>query len=169
MSAHGDRTWFRNGAVYQIYPRSFQDSDGDGIGDLPGIIGRLDYIASLGVAAVWLCPIYASPNDDNGYDISDYRAIQPEFGTMDDFDALVRGLHARGLRLIMDMVVNHTSDEHPWFQEAKEDPASKRRDWYIWRKGKDGRPPNGWASFFGGSAWEREPRSGECYLHLFSR
>ena len=169
MGDETGRAWYRGGAVYQIYPRSFQDSDGDGVGDLPGIIRRLDYIESLGVSAVWLCPIYASPNDDNGYDISDYRAIQPEFGTMDDFDELVEGLHRRGLRLIMDMVLNHTSDEHPWFREAKEDPSSPKRAWYIWRRGTEGGAPSRWASFFGGSAWELEPESGEYYLHLFTR
>jgi oligo-1,6-glucosidase len=151
--------WFRSAVVYQIYPRSFADSNGDGIGDLRGIIGKLDYLATLGVDVVWLSPIYPSPQDDAGYDISDYQDIEPVFGTLADFDELLSGLHERGIKLIMDLVVNHTSDEHAWFR----DPS--KRDWYWWRES----PPNDWRSFFSGPAWELDPESGEYYLHLFSR
>ncbi|MBE2319951.1 alpha-glucosidase [Solirubrobacter sp. CPCC 204708] len=152
-------SWFQSAVVYQIYPRSFADSDGDGIGDLRGIIERLDYLKHLGVDVVWLSPFYPSPQDDNGYDISDYQDVDPVFGTLADFDELSEGLHARGIKLVIDLVVNHTSDEHPWFR----DPA--KRDWYWWRE----TPPNDWRSFFSGPAWELDPVSGEYYLHLFSR
>jgi len=161
--------WWRSAVVYQVYPRSFADSDGDGIGDLRGIIGRLDHLESLGVDVVWLSPIYASPHDDNGYDISDYRAIDPVFGTLDDFDELVAALHARGMRLVMDLVVNHTSDEHEWFRESASSPTSPKRDWYWWRPPRDGAEPTNWESFFSGSAWQFDEASGEYYLHLFSR
>ena len=161
--------WWRESVVYQIYPRSFQDSDGDGIGDLPGIIARLDHLVELGVDVVWLSPIYRSPNDDNGYDISDYQAIMPEFGTMEDFRRLRDGLHARGIRLVMDLVVNHTSDEHPWFMESRASKDGPYRDHYIWRQGKAGGPPNNWGSLFGGSVWQHDPATDEYYLHLFSR
>ncbi|SEU24067.1 glycoside hydrolase family 13 protein [Stigmatella erecta] len=161
--------WWKDAVVYQIYPRSFQDSNGDGIGDLRGILQRLDYLKRLGVDVLWLSPIYASPNDDNGYDISDYRAIMPEFGTMADFEELLREAHARGLKIMLDLVVNHTSDEHPWFIESRSSPQSSKRDYYIWKKGKDGQPPTRWESFFSGSVWEKDARSGEYYLHLFSR
>ena len=164
-----EEEWWRTAVVYQVYPRSFADSDGDGIGDLRGIIGRLDHLESLGVDVVWLSPIYASPHDDNGYDISDYRAIDPVFGTLDDFDELVAALHARGMRLVMDLVVNHTSDEHEWFREAASSPSSPKRDWYWWRPPRDGAEPNNWESFFSGSAWQWDEASGEYYLHLFSR
>lgn len=164
-----NRTWWKESVVYQIYPRSFCDSNGDGIGDLPGIISKLDYLQALGVDVVWLCPVYKSPNDDNGYDISDYHDIMPEFGTLADWEALLAGLHARGIRLVMDLVVNHTSDEHPWFVQSRQSKDSPYRDYYIWRPGKDGREPNNWASHFGGSAWEFDPLTGEYYLHLFSR
>ncbi len=167
--------WWLNAVVYQIYPRSFCDSDGDGVGDLRGIISKLGYLADLGVDVVWLSPIYRSPQDDNGYDISDYTDIDPLFGTLDDFDELVAGLHARGMKLVMDLVVNHTSDEHPWFEESR-DPASPKRDWYWWRPAREGfepgtpgAEPTNWGSFFGGSGWEYDERSGEYYLHLFSR
>jgi oligo-1,6-glucosidase len=160
--------WWRASVVYQIYPRSFMDSNGDGIGDLRGIIGKLDYLARLGIDIVWLSPIYASPNDDNGYDISDYRDINPEFGTLADFDDLAAGLHARGMKLVMDLVVNHTSDEHAWFRSARASRDSPYRDWYIWRDGKEGAEPNNWASFFGGSAWQYNAATGDYYLHLFS-
>jgi len=164
------RAWWKEGVVYQIYPRSFMDSNGDGIGDLPGIIQKLDYLAELGVDIVWLSPVYQSPNDDNGYDISDYRAIMAEFGTMADFDELLAGLHARGIKLVMDLVVNHTSDEHPWFVESRSTKDSAKRDWYIWRPGKpDGREPNNWQSFFSGSVWEFDETTGEYYLHLYSK
>ncbi|HTX71554.1 MAG TPA: alpha-glucosidase [Rectinemataceae bacterium] len=160
--------WWQEGVVYQIYPRSFRDSNGDGIGDLRGIVEKLDYIASLGVDIVWLNPIYASPNEDNGYDISDYDAIMDEFGTMADFQALLDGLHARGLRLVMDLVVNHSSDRHPWFVESRSSRTSPLRDFYIWKPGQAGGPPNNWKSVFGGPAWKLDPDSGEYYLHLFA-
>lgn len=163
------RDW-KTATVYQIYPRSFCDSNGDGIGDLPGITSQLDYLQRLGVDVVWLSPVYASPNDDNGYDISDYRAIHPEFGTMADFDALLAGLHARGMQLLMDLVVNHTSDEHPWFQQARSSRDNPYHDHYVWREpGPDGGLPNNWQAAFEGSAWEWNEPTGEYYLHLFSR
>lgn len=164
--------WYKDAVVYQIYPRSFCDSNGDGIGDLRGIISKLDYIKDLGVDAVWLSPIYKSPNDDNGYDISDYTDIMDEFGTLDDFKELLEGLHSRGIKLIMDLVANHTSDEHYWFRESKKSVDNPYRDYYIWRKGrgKDGKkPPNNWTSSFGGKAWAYDETTGEWYLHLFSR
>lgn len=163
--------WYKDAFFYQIYPRSFCDGNGDGIGDLRGIISKLDYIKSLGVNAVWLSPCYKSPNDDNGYDISDYRDIMDEFGTMEDFDELIAGLHERGIRLIMDLVVNHTSDEHWWFKESRSSKANPYRDYYYWKKGrgKDGkRPPNNWMSNFLGPAWKYEENTDEWYLHLFS-
>lgn len=163
------QSWYKHAIVYQIYPRSFYDSNADGVGDLQGIIQKLDYIKSLGVDAVWLNPIYKSPNDDGGYDISDYYAIQPEFGTMEDFDALIEGLHARGLKLIMDLVLNHSSDEHEWFEQSKKSIDNPYRDYYFWRKGKGNQPPNNWPSFFGGSAWQLDETTNEYYLHLFSR
>ena len=163
-----EQAWWKECAVYQIYPRSFFDSNGDGIGDLNGITQKLDYIASLGVGAVWLNPVYDSPNDDMGYDISNYEAIMREFGTMADFDALLEGLHARGLRLIMDLVVNHSSDEHPWFMESRKSKDNPYRDFYIWRDGKDGKEPNNWASFFTPSAWKYDEATDQWYLHLFS-
>ncbi|GAA1426233.1 alpha-glucosidase [Microlunatus lacustris] len=160
--------------VYQIYPRSFADSNADGIGDLPGITAKVDYLDSLGVDVVWLSPVYASPQDDNGYDISDYEDIDPTFGSLADLDDLIAALHARGMKLVMDLVVNHTSDEHAWFEESR-DPASPKRDWYWWRParkgsepGTPGAEPTNWASFFSGSAWQHDERSGEYYLHLFS-
>lgn len=169
-------TWWKSAVVYQVYPRSFADSDGDGIGDLRGIIEHLDYLKDLGVDVVWLSPIYASPHDDNGYDISDYRAIDPVFGTFEDFDELLAGLHERGIKLVMDLVVNHTSDEHPWFIESATSVDSPKRDWYWWRPPRDGREPgahgaepNNWGSFFSGPAWQLDPATGEYYLHLFSR
>ena len=163
-------TWWKSSVIYQIYPRSFQDSNGDGIGDLRGIIQRLDYLKSLGVDILWLSPVYQSPNDDNGYDISDYRAIHPEFGTMGDFDELLEETHKRGMKLVMDLVVNHSSDEHSWFQASRKSPDNPYRDWYIWRRpSPEGGPPNNWESFFGGSAWEYDNTSGEYYLHLFTK
>ena len=161
--------WWKESVVYQIYPRSFCDSNGDGIGDLRGILAKLDYLQELGVDVVWLSPIYQSPNADNGYDISDYRAIMAEFGTMADFDELLEQLHRRGIRLLMDLVVNHTSDEHPWFVESRRSRDNPYRDWYIWRPGRDGREPNNWASLFGGSAWQYDEATDEYYLHLFSK
>ncbi len=168
--------WWKSAVIYQVYPRSFSDSDGDGIGDIPGITRRLDYLERLGVDAIWLSPIYASPGDDNGYDISDYRAIDPMFGTLDDFDRLVAETHARGIKLVMDLVVNHTSDEHEWFVESASSTTSPKRDWYWWRKpraghaaGDPGAEPTNWESFFSGSSWQLDAASGEYYLHLFSR
>lgn len=163
------QAWWKECVVYQIYPRSFADSNGDGVGDLRGIIQRLDYLQELGVSVVWLSPVYQSPNDDNGYDISDYQAIMPEFGTMADWEELLAELHRRGIKLIMDLVVNHSSDEHPWFVESRKSKDNPYRDYYIWRPGNDGREPNNWAASFGGSAWEYDPATDEYFLHLFSR
>ena len=164
-----EEKWWQRSVVYQIYPRSFQDSDGDGIGDLKGITGRLEYIRELGADAIWLSPVYKSPNDDNGYDISDYRDIMTEFGTMADFDAMLEKAHSLGLRIVMDLVVNHSSDEHAWFVESRSSRENPYRDYYIWREGKDGGAPNNWGSCFGGSAWEYDERTGMYYLHLFSK
>ena len=168
--------WWRSAVVYQIYPRSFQDSDGDGVGDLRGIIDRVDHLAELGIDVVWLSPIYRSPQDDNGYDISDYQDIDPTFGTLADVDELVAALHARGIRLVMDLVVNHTSDEHAWFVESRSSRESPKRDWYWWRPprpgfepGEPGAEPTNWTSFFSGPAWELDPATGEYYLHIFTR
>lgn len=160
--------WWKERVFYEIYPRSFQDSNGDGIGDLRGIISRLDYLQWLGVGAVWLCPIYDSPNADMGYDIRNYESVMAEFGTMEDFDELVTQLHRRDIKLVMDLVVNHTSDEHPWFLEARTAKDNPYRDYYIWRDGKDGREPNNWASFFTPSAWSYDETTAQWYLHLFS-
>jgi alpha-glucosidase len=162
------KIWWKEAVGYQIYPRSFQDSNGDGIGDLQGIIQRLDYIKELGIDVIWICPMYKSPNDDNGYDISDYQDIMAEFGTMDDFDQLLKEVHARGMKLIIDLVPNHTSDEHQWFVESRSSKDSPKRDWYIWRDGKDGAEPNNWESIFGGSAWEYDEKTDQYYMHLFS-
>ena len=164
-----NKTWWKECVVYQIYPRSFADSNGDGIGDLRGITSKLDYLKTLGVDVVWLSPVYKSPNDDNGYDISNYQDIMTEFGTLADWDELVAGMHSRGIKLVMDLVVNHTSDEHPWFVEARKSKDNPFRDYYIWRPGKNGEPPNNWKSFFTGSAWELDPATDEYYLHLFSK
>ncbi len=163
------RNWWKEAVIYQIYPRSFKDSNGDGIGDLRGITEKLDYLKELGVDAVWLSPFYKSPNDDNGYDISDYRGIMEEFGTMEDFDEMQREMHKRGIRLIVDLVVNHSSDEHPWFVESRKSRNNPYRDYYIWRDGKEGGVPNNWISHFSGSAWEYSPETDQYYLHLFSR
>lgn len=160
--------WWKNAVVYQIYPKSFQDSNGDGIGDLQGIIHRLDYLQKLGVDIVWLNPIYPSPQVDNGYDISDYQAINPDFGTMADFEELVTALHARGMKLVMDLVVNHTSDQHEWFKQARQSKTNKYRDYYVWRPGKNGHAPNNWGSYFSGSAWKYDQQTDEYYLHLFA-
>ena len=164
------RTWWKEAVIYQIYPRSFMDSNGDGIGDLQGIISRLDYLKYLGIDVIWLSPVYKSPNDDNGYDISDYQDIMDEFGTMEDFDELLAAAHARGIKIVMDLVVNHTSDEHQWFVESQKSRDNAYRDYYIWREGKDAQtPPNNWGSCFGGSAWQYDEKTGMYYLHLFSR
>ena len=163
------KTWWKESVVYQIYPRSFFDSNGDGIGDLRGIIQKLDYLKELGVNVVWLSPVYKSPNDDNGYDISDYRDIMDEFGSLSDWEEMLAEMHRRGIKLVMDLVVNHTSDEHPWFIEARKSKDNPYRDYYIWRPFKHGREPNNWKSFFSGSAWQYDEATGEYYLHLFSR
>lgn len=163
------RTWWKEAVVYQIYPRSFRDSNGDGIGDLNGITSSLDYLAELGVDVLWICPIFDSPNADNGYDISDYKAIMSDFGTMEDFDRLVKEAKARGLRILLDLVPNHSSDEHQWFQQGRLSEESPYRDYYIWRQGKDGQPPNNWVSFFGGSAWEWDDTAQAYYLHLYAK
>jgi oligo-1,6-glucosidase len=174
MSRRSSAPWWKAATVYQIYPRSFADADGDGFGDLRGILARVDYLARLGVDVVWLSPIYPSPDTDNGYDISDYDGVDARYGTIADFDALLAALHARDIRVIMDLVVNHTSDEHAWFTASRA-PASDRRDWYFWRPprpgtrpGAKGSEPNNWGSFFSGPAWQLDPVSGEYYLHLFA-
>jgi oligo-1,6-glucosidase len=163
------KAWWKESVVYQIYPRSFKDGNGDGVGDLRGIIEKLDYLKKLGVDVVWLSPVYKSPNDDNGYDISDYQDIMDEFGTLADWSEMLEGMHRRGIKLVMDLVVNHTSDEHPWFVESRKSRDNPYRDFYIWRPGKDGREPNNWVSFFSGSAWKFDPATEEYYLHLFSK
>lgn len=163
------KRWWKEAVCYQIYPKSFMDSNGDGIGDLKGIISKLDYIKYLGIDVIWVCPIYQSPNEDNGYDISDYQDIMDEFGTMEDFDRLLAEVHKRGMKLIMDLVVNHTSDEHPWFIESKSSPDSPKRDWYIWSDGAEDVLPNNWESIFSGSAWEYDKASGQYYLHVFAK
>lgn len=163
------KNWWKEGVIYQIYPRSFKDTNGDGIGDLNGIIEKVDYLADLGIDIVWLCPIYDSPNDDNGYDISDYRSIHPDFGDLDIFKKLLDKLHARNIKLLMDLVVNHTSDEHYWFQESRKSTDNPYRDYYIWKKPSETGAPNNWKAFFGGSAWELDPTTGEYYLHYFTK
>lgn len=160
--------WWKNAVVYQVYPRSFMDSNGDGIGDINGIISRIDHIAGLGVDTVWLSPHFDSPNADNGYDVRDYRRVMTEFGTMEDFDRLLAALKERGIRLVIDLVVNHSSDEHAWFVESSSSRDNPKRDWYIWRDGKDGGPPNNYRSFFGGSAWEHDENTDQWYLHYFA-
>ncbi|ARK31232.1 glycoside hydrolase family 13 protein [Halalkalibacter krulwichiae] len=163
------KTWWKEAVAYQIYPRSFMDSNGDGIGDIQGIISKLDYLKDLGIDVIWVCPIFKSPNDDNGYDISDYKGIMDDFGSMDDFDQLLKGVHDRGMKLILDLVINHTSDEHPWFIESRSSKDNPYRDYYIWDPGKNGKEPNNWESIFGGSAWEYDEDSKEYYMHVFSR
>ncbi|MBO0471598.1 alpha-glucosidase [Enterococcus sp. DIV0242_7C1] len=161
--------WWQETVVYQVYPRSFQDSNGDGIGDLQGLIQRLDYLEKLGIGAIWLSPVYQSPNDDNGYDISDYEQIMAEFGTMADMEQLIKEADKRGIKIIMDLVVNHTSDEHPWFIESRSSKDNPYRDFYIWREGIDGQAPNDLESTFLGSAWQLDTHTGDYYLHLFSK
>lgn len=163
------KVWWKESVVYQIYPRSFCDSNGDGIGDIQGIVSKLDYLKNLGIDIIWLSPIYQSPNDDNGYDISDYQEIMSEFGTMEDFDQLLQEAHKKGIKIIMDLVVNHTSDEHRWFVESRKDKDNPYRDFYIWSEGKDGKEPNNWGSWFGGPAWEYDEKTGMYYLHIFSK
>ena len=164
-----NRTWWKESVVYQIYPRSFCDSNGDGIGDLKGIQSKLDYLKELGINVIWMSPVYKSPNDDNGYDISDYQDIMTEFGTMADFDELLAAAHERGIRIVMDLVVNHTSDEHPWFIESRSSKENPKRDYYIWRDAVDGHEPNNWGSAFSGSAWEWDEKTQMYYLHCFSK
>jgi alpha-glucosidase len=161
-------SWWQTGVIYQIYPRSFLDQNGDGIGDLRGIAARLDYLVDLGVGAIWISPIFASPMADFGYDISDYNSIDPLFGTMADFDALIKAAHDRDLKVILDFVPNHTSDQHPWFQQSRASRDNPRRDWYIWRDPEQpGVAPNNWLSEFGGSAWEFDELTGQYYYHAF--
>ncbi len=162
------KNWWKESVVYQIYPRSFCDTNGDGIGDLRGITQKLPYLKTLGVDVIWICPVYQSPCDDNGYDVSDYRKILPEFGTMADFDELLDTAHRMGLKIVMDLVVNHTSDEHAWFVESRKSKDNDKRDYYIWQDGKDGKEPNNWGACFGGSAWQYDEETGQYYLHLFS-
>lgn len=175
MANNSGKKWWKEAVVYQIWPRSFQDSNGDGVGDIPGITSRLPYLADLGINVIWLSPVFASPNDDMGYDISDYRAIMPEFGTMEDFDQMLETAHSLGIKILMDLVVNHSSDEHEWFEQARSSRDNKYRDYYIWRdsSGVDAEgkplPPNNWGSEFGGPAWEYDERTDQWYLHMFSR
>ncbi|AUN03170.1 glycoside hydrolase family 13 protein [Clostridium botulinum] len=164
-----NKTWWKEAVAYQIYPRSFKDSNDDGIGDIEGIISKLDYLKDLGIDIIWICPMYKSPNDDNGYDISDYKAIIDEFGTMGDFDKLLQKVHEKGMKLIIDLVINHTSDEHKWFIESRSSKDNPKRDFYIWRDGKDGKEPNNWESIFKGSAWEYDYNTEQYFLHLFSK
>ena len=163
------KAWWKESVIYQIYPRSFMDSNGDGIGDLNGITSRLDYLAELGIDVIWLSPVYSSPNDDNGYDISDYRDIMKDFGTMEDFDRLLSEAHKHNIKIVMDLVVNHTSDEHAWFVESRKSKNNPYRDYYIWKDPVDDREPNNWQSFFSGSAWEKDETTGMYYLHCFSK
>lgn len=163
-----NKLWWKEAVAYQVYPRSFMDSNGDGIGDLQGMMSKLDYLKDLGIDVIWICPMYKSPNDDNGYDISDYQDIMDDFGTMGDFDLLLEEVHKRGMKLIIDLVINHTSDEHPWFIESRSSENNPKRDWYIWRDGKDGNEPNNWESIFSGSAWQLDEKTNQYYLHIFS-
>ena len=163
------KIWWKEAVAYQVYPRSFQDSNNDGIGDLQGLLSRLNYIQDLGIDVIWICPMYKSPNDDNGYDISDYQSIMGEFGTMEDFDELLQDVHRRGMKLIIDLVINHTSDEHSWFIESRSSKNNEKRDWYIWQDGVNGKEPNNWGSIFNGSAWELDKETQQYYLHLFSK
>ncbi|PRO65043.1 alpha-glucosidase [Alkalicoccus urumqiensis] len=164
------KRWWKESVVYQVYPRSFNDSNGDGIGDIPGIIEKLDYLKELGIDVIWLSPVYDSPNDDNGYDIRNYREIMDEFGTMEDWKKMTEEIHRRGMKLVMDLVVNHSSDEHPWFVESRSSRENPYRDYYIWRPARaDGSAPNNWASAFSGPAWEFDEKTGEYYLHIFSK
>ena len=164
-----NKAWWKESVVYQIYPRSFCDSNGDGIGDIKGITSKLPYLKDLGINVIWLSPVYQSPNDDNGYDISDYEAIMTEFGTMADFDEMLAKAHSLDIKIVMDLVVNHTSDEHKWFIESRSSKDSPKRDYYIWKDGKDGKEPNNWGSCFSGSAWQLDETTGQYYLHLFSK
>ncbi|WP_373997829.1 alpha-glucosidase [Bdellovibrio bacteriovorus] len=162
------KKWWKESVVYQVYPRSFMDSNGDGMGDLQGVISKLDYLKELGIDVIWMSPMYKSPQDDNGYDISDYQDIHFEFGTMQDFDTLLSGVHKRGMKLLIDLVINHTSDEHPWFIESRSSKDNPKRDWYIWRDGKNGKEPNNWESIFSGSAWKYDELTNQYFMHIFS-
>jgi oligo-1,6-glucosidase len=164
-----NKTWWKESVIYQIYPRSFNDSNGDGIGDINGITEKIPYLSELGIDVIWLSPVYQSPNDDNGYDISDYRNIMDEFGTMQDFDNMLAEAHRHGIKIMMDLVVNHSSDEHAWFQESRKSKDNPYRDYYIWKKPENGEPPTNWGAAFGGSVWEYDEETGEYYLHLFSK
>ena len=160
--------WWRGGVIYQIYPRSFQDTSGDGVGDLAGIAKRIPYVAALGVDAVWISPFFPSPMKDFGYDVSDYRDVDPMFGTLHDFDAVIREAHAHGIRVMIDLVISHTSDRHPWFEESKRDRTNPKSDWYVWADPKpDGTPPNNWMSIFGGTGWQWDVRRQQYYYHAF--
>ena len=159
--------WWQAAVFYQIYPRSFYDLNGDGIGDIPGIIRKLDYLKDLGIGAIWLSPHYPSPFADCGYDVADYRGVAPEYGTLKDFQFFLKEAHKREIRIVLDMVLNHTSDQHTWFQESRSSTDNPKRNWYIWKKGKENAPPNNWYSTFGGLAWELDPKTGEYYYHFF--
>lgn len=164
------KQWWKEIVAYQVYPRSFYDSNGDGIGDLPGLIEKLDYLKELGIDLIWVCPIFDSPNDDNGYDIRDYKAILDEFGTMEDCDRLIEEVHKRDMKIIFDLVVNHTSDEHEWFIESRSSKDNPYRDYYIWHEGdEEGNRPNNWESIFSGSVWEYDEQTEEYYMHVFSK
>jgi oligo-1,6-glucosidase len=164
-----NKNWWKESVIYQIYPRSFNDSNGDGVGDINGITEKIPYLSELGIDVIWLSPVYKSPNDDNGYDISDYRNIMDEFGTMQDFDQMLAEAHRYGIKIMMDLVVNHSSDEHAWFQESRKSKDNPYRDYYIWKKPENGEPPTNWGAAFGGSVWELDEQTGEYYLHLFSK
>lgn len=166
QAPHSDE-WWKHAVIYEIYPRSFQDTDNDGTGDIKGIVSRLSYLKGLGVDAIWITPMYPSPQVDFGYDISDYETIDPQYGTMGDFDTLMKAAKATGIRVIMDLVLNHTSDQHPWFKESRSSKNNPKRDWYIWKDGKNGGPPNNWQSWFGHSAWTLDPTTGQYYYHHF--
>ena len=163
------KMWWKEAIGYQIYPRSFKDSNGDGIGDIKGVISKLDYLEELGIDLIWICPVYESPNDDNGYDISDYQNILKDFGDMVDFDLLMEEVHKRDMKLIIDLVINHTSDEHKWFIESKSSKNNPKRDWYIWKSSEDNKEPNNWESIFKGSVWEYDENTDEYYMHLFTK
>lgn len=169
MNTNEKKAWWKEAVIYQIYPRSFADSNGDGIGDLPGITAHLPYLKELGIDVIWLSPVYRSPNDDNGYDISDYRDIMTDFGTMSDFDKMLSAAHGLGIRIVMDLVVNHTSDEHAWFVESRKSKDNPYRDYYIWKEPRNGKEPNNWESCFSGSAWQFDDATGMYYLHCFSK
>ncbi|GAE92094.1 trehalose-6-phosphate hydrolase [Gracilibacillus boraciitolerans JCM 21714] len=164
-----DEKWWQKSVVYQIYPKSFNDTTGNGAGDIQGIIDKLDYLKNLGIDVIWLTPIYASPQKDNGYDISDYYKIHPEYGIMADFEKLLTEVHQRGIKLIMDIVVNHTSTEHKWFKEAQASKVNSYRNYYIWKDGDSSTPPTNWQSKFGGSAWQYDASTKQYYLHLFDK